>query len=223
MVAPRHARQQRRAPLPMALILVFTLGMPWAGAAEDPLDSSAADWRATDWRAAAWPALTAEEQHWFLVGVSLGWRGLAAADHAFEAPEPEATAAWRARLAGLAEAALESRLAVLLLRQQEAAPLPAFAVTGATWLALETRPRLALLHGLYAGSYGAAIAGLEPERGTDRLEAAFARARRLVAPPLALAPPLAYARLSDWLFYSNHRPVPLVETIKLLAEQIRGS
>jgi hypothetical protein len=112
---------------------------------------------------------------------------------------------------------------VLLLATERNAPLPPLAVTGETWVALRPRARLALLHGFYAGVYAAALAGaLEGTRDPARLELGFAEARRLVRPRLALAPSLLFARLSDWLFYTDRRPAPLVDTIAVIAAQIKG-
>jgi hypothetical protein len=183
--------------------------------ADDPLDR-----RSTDWRGVDWQALAPDERHWVVIGFALAWRGPAQARGA--APRPAVTAARRAALTK-ASTGPDGRLAVLLLAAERDDPLPPLAVTGETWVALDSRARLALLHGFYAGVYAAALAeALEGTRDPARLEAGFAEARRLVRPRLALAPSLLFARLSDWLFYTDRRPAPLVETIAIIAAQIKG-
>ena len=217
MVAPPLARQQRRPfdfgrLLPALLLLLAAAG---PALAEDPLDR-----RSTDWRGGDWLALAPEERHWVMVGFALAWRGPTQA--AGEAPRLAVTADRRAALTGAAEDTNE-RIAAMLLTAERDDPLPAMAVTGETWIALDIRPRLALLHGFYAGVYAAALVeALEGTRDPARLEAGFAEARRLVRPRLALAPSLLFARLSDWLFYTDRRPAPLVETIAVIAAQIKG-
>ncbi len=217
MLAPPLARQQRRLLdfrwLVPAVLLVVAAAAP--ALADDPLDR-----RSTDWRGGDWQALAHEERHWVVVGFALAWRGQSQA--AGEAPRLALTAERRAALTR-AVAKSDTRLAVLLLAAERNDPLPALAVTGGTWIALDSRPRLALLHGFYAGVYGAALVeALDGTREQARLEAGFAEARRLVKPRLALTPSLLFARLSDWLFYTDRRPAPLIETIAVIAAQIKG-
>jgi len=217
MLAPPLARQQRRpfdlGRLFAALLLVLAAAGP--ALAEDPLDR-----RSTDWRGGDWLALVPEERHWVMVGFALAWRGPNPA--AGEAPRLAVTDGRRAALVRAAGDTNE-RIAVMLLAAERDDPLPAMAVTGETWIALDSRPRLALLHGFYAGVYAAALVeALQETRSPARLDAGFAEARRLVQPRLALAPSLLFARLSDWLFYTDRRPAPLIETIGVIAAQIKG-
>lgn len=203
-----------------ALVLALGLGLGalFPARAADPLDGRATDWRMTDWQ-----ALPFQEQRWVVVGFALGWAG---AEADADGPLPD-TDALHLRLAEIAAWAThepaERRVAVALTLGRRARPLPAYAVTGGTWIALESRHRLALLHGVYAGAYGAALEALpEAKGGPEKLDAAFAKARRLVKPELALAPSLLFARLSDWLFYTDRRAAPLVHSIREIAGQIRG-
>ncbi len=217
MIAPRLARQQRRllalGRLIPILLLVVTAAGPALG--DDPLDR-----RSTDWRGGDWQALEPDERHWVVVGFALAWRGPTRAGGA--PPRLAVTAARRAALTR-AGAASDGRLAVLLLAAERDDRLPPLAVTGETWIALGSRARLALLHGFYAGAYAAALVeALDATRDPARLEAGFAEARRLVRPRLALAPSLLFARLSDWLFYTDRRPAPLIESIAVIAAQIKG-
>jgi hypothetical protein len=182
------------------------------------------DRRSTDWRSAEWQALEDSERHSFLIGFSLGWTGAVADESAKTASINTASlSSHRARVAKAARFLPGPRLAAVLLRAQLEVPLPSFTVTGETWLALDPRPRLALLHGVYAGAYARAIdQTLETNATSEELDQAFAEVRRLVKPKLALAPSVLFARLSDWLFYIDRRPAPLVGTISMLAEQIKG-
>ena len=217
-IASGPARQQRRPSGLKGLAPLFLVLLAAAGPARaaDPLDGRATDWRPADWR-----ALDEDERHWVVAGFSLGWRGLAKAEGQLRRrPEPDLTAPRRALLA---KAPAGTRLAILLLTAERDHPLPPLAVTGETWIALDARPRLALLQGFYAGVTAAALdRALDGTRDPARLDAAFAEARRRVRPRLALAPSLLFARLSDWLFYTDRRAAPLVETIAVLAEQIKG-
>lgn len=201
-----------------ALGLWLVLAGPTPGRA-DPLDLRATDWRMSDWR-----ALDGAGQHWFLVGFALAWSASGSSGTpARRAPDAAAVGDLHAALAAPGDGA-DSRVAAVLLVAALDNPPPTLDVTGQTWLDLDIRHRLALLHGFYAGTYAAALAAsLTDNRNMERLDLAFAEARRLVRPKLALAPSLLFARLSDWLFYTNHRPLPLVETIGILAAQIKGS
>ncbi len=218
MVASRREPQQR--PVAWILLLLALLaGGPAPAQDGDPLDR-----RSIDWRAAEWWALDEAERDWFLVGFSLGWSGVVE-DGAAGLPPDEASALEGTRL-HLAEVLRQMpgpRVALVLTAVQAGTPLPAFAVSGTDWLALVSRHRMALLHGVYAATYARALDAHLGEGATaEAFDQAFAEARRLVKPRLALAPSLLFARLSDWLFYTNHRPAPLMEIIAVLAEQIKG-
>jgi hypothetical protein len=201
----------------LVLVLCALAGVAW-GRGGDPFDTLSIDWRLTDWR-----RLEVEEQHWVAIGFALGWRGLERTESSEKGQWGLAvTAARRKRLDRIVEAAADpaSRLAPHLMRGEAERPLASAVFTGHDWMRLPVRLRFAVLHGFYAGVYARALHGrLGSEADFDP---AFGRARRLVRPELALVPPLAHARLSDWYFYTNHRDAPLAESIRELAEQIRG-
>lgn len=220
-LAPPGKSQQRPAVWIGAALFVLALmaGGPARAQDEDPLDK-----RSTEWRAAEWWALDEAEQDRFLVGFSLGWSGVVEDGAAGLSPdETWALFAARLQLAEISQRPPGPRVAVVLTAVQASDPLPAFAVSGADWLALESRHRMALLHGVYAATYARALDGHLGDQATaEEFDEAFAEARRRVQPKLALAPSLLFARLSDWLFYTNHRPAPLMEIIATIAEQIKG-
>ena len=221
MVTPPGEPQQRLAAwLGVALLLLALLaGSPAPAQDDDPLDR-----RSTDWRAAEWWALDEAEQDWFLVGFSLGWSGVVEDGTAGLSPDDaSALFATRLQLVEVLQRPPGPRVALALTAIQVSSPLPAFAVSGTDWLALDSRHRMALLHGVYAATYARALDAHLGEGATaEAFDQAFAEARRLVKPRLALAPSLLFARLSDWLFYTNHRPAPLMAIIAVLAEQIKG-
>jgi hypothetical protein len=93
------------------------------------------------------------------------------------------------------------------------------AVSGADWLALEPRERLALLAGYNAGAWALALTAATGRSDDD----ALARARRLVRPAPVPAPSLLSARLSDWLFYTDRRAAPLVSSIATITGQLAAA
>ena len=199
-------------------MFLCTLAGVASGQTGDPFDTLSIDWRLADWR-----RLAVEEQHWVVAGFALGWRGLEPIQGTEGGDWGSAvTEARRKRLDLIVETAADpaSRLAPHLMRGEAEKPLASAAFTGDDWMRLPVRLRLAVLHGFYGGVYARA---LNSQLGSEAdFDPAFGRARRLVRPELALVPPLAYARLSDWYFYTNHRDAPLAESIRVLAEQIRG-
>ena len=220
MIARGFGAQQRRAAL-AALAVLSTLLLsldPAVAQGDDPFDR-----RATDWRLEDWQGLNAETRAWVLFGFSLGWYGPPAAGEPEGAPLSHAAVVERLRrVTSRAEANPEVRLGALLVAAQARAPVPRFAMTGADWMALSVRHRLAVLHGFYAGAYGRVLNELlGGEADEAALDAAFAKARQLVEPELALAPALLFARLSDWYFYTDRRAAPLVLSIQTIAGQIR--
>ena len=98
---------------------------------------------------------------------------------------------------------------------QDPPPRPGL-ITGANWLALPPRERLALLAGYNAGAWAVALTATAG-RSDD---AALAQARRLVRPAPVPAPSLLSARLADWLFYTDRRAAPLTESIATIMGQI---
>ncbi|MFQ5774885.1 MAG: hypothetical protein ACE5GS_10230 [Kiloniellaceae bacterium] len=217
MITAGSGLRQRGARVAvLAFAVTSFIGAARPAAAPDPFDL-----RPTDWRLGDWQGLAPGGQTWALIGFSLGWHGVSVATG--RSPSEDAVAGHRAMLSDLtARSGPDVRWAAALLRAQAREPLPRFAVTGETWMGLPVRQRLAALHGVYAGAYARAIADLlGPEADESALEVSFAGARRLVKPKLALAPPLLFARLSDWYFYTNRRAAPLVRAIETIAGQIR--
>ena len=105
------------------------------------------------------------------------------------------------------------RVAAVLAQHPPPRPGP---ITGADWVALPPRERLALLAGYNAGAWAVALTATAG-RSDD---AALAQARRLVRPAPVPAPSLLAARLADWLFYTDRRAAPLTESIATIMGQI---
>lgn len=185
----------------------------------DPLDL-----RPTDWRFSDWQRLNADEQAVFLAGYSLGWHGLERPDSGAtsSASAAEASTLLRAALQGEAAASSSERLVVALMGLNAIGTLPAFAVTGASWLALPVRHRLVLLHGFYTGQYARSLTdALGEEAEATTIEQALDE-RQFVRPSLALGPSLLFARLSDWYFYVDRREQHLTASIAEIVEQATG-
>ena len=91
-------------------------------------------------------------------------------------------------------------------------------MSGADWLALAPRERLALLAGYNAGTWALALTATTGRSDDD----ALAQARQLVRPAPIPAPSLLAARLSDWLFYTDRREAPLAQAIATIVHQLAG-
>lgn len=205
----------------MLALAAFLLAVAPAAAQEDVLDVRSTDLVLGDVGRMTSPA-------WFLAGFALGWHG----DGRDGVPLAigEAMAAY-AGVAGLLKrralvAANRARpLMTILAGEIEAGRLPLAVVSGADWIALELWERLAMLQGIHGGQYTRALRDEPGGVGADdaALDAALARARRLVKPRLAYAPTLLFARLSDYYFYVDRREERLIDSIAVLAAQIAES
>jgi hypothetical protein len=201
-------------PVIFATLLGTMLGI--AAAAADPLDLRPTDWRLSDWR-----RLNAGEQAVFLAGYSLGWYGLERRSNgtASLASAAKASRLLRAALQDEAVASSTQRVVVALMQLNAIGTLPAVPVSGASWLALPVRHRLALLHGFYAGQYARSLTGaLGEEAAAATIEQALDE-RQFARPRLALGPSLLFARLSDWYFYVDRRVQPLTVSIAEIVDQ----
>lgn len=184
-----------------------------------------ADIRSTDLRLADWSRMAEADRPWFIVGFSLGWHDAVPEGGPLSLAATHAAAAAAAARIGerAADPAAEgSRLVAALLHEQVAGRLPRGEIRGYDWTDFDPSTRFAVLHGFHGGVYARAVWRALGEAADDAaLDAALSRARRLVAPPLALAPSLLYARLADYYFYTDRRGEPLTASIAVIAGQIR--
>ncbi len=180
--------------------------------------------RSTDLRLSDWTRMAESDRPWFLTGFALGWHGEDTDAPALALGDAQAAyAPVAARLARQVVADPSTRLVGVLTRALVAGRLPLAAVSGADWIALDPAPRLALLHGFHGGAYARALwDGLGAGAPDAALDGTLAEARRRVKPPLAFAPSLLFARLSDYYFYTDRRVERLVDSIAVIAAQIRG-